>query len=151
MGLCKSGYAGELLYRLPKVLRWITGNIGYHHIHHLSPRVPNYNLESVHNKHERFRKVQTITLLMSLQSLRFRLWDQQTRRFVGFRDVKRLAQRESILPIIPHPPIPEMNLIMPRRCMPWGVNFPRHAAFFLFSLSSRSKVGNGFSVNESSP
>ncbi len=103
----KAAMQGSSFYRLPKVLRWITGNIGYHHIHHLSPRVPNYNLESVHNKHERFRKVQTITMLMSLQSLRFRLWDQQTRRFVGFKDVKRLAERESMLPIMPHPPIPE--------------------------------------------
>ncbi|MBB3068855.1 omega-6 fatty acid desaturase (delta-12 desaturase) [Paenibacillus baekrokdamisoli] len=94
---------GSSFYNLPKFLHWITGNIGYHHIHHLSPRVPNYNLESVHNKNQRFRNVPTISLLTSLQSLRFRLWNEQTKKFVGIKEVKRMAADKLSLPVLPVP------------------------------------------------
>ncbi|KAA6481958.1 fatty acid desaturase DesE [Bacillus swezeyi] len=79
---------GSSFYKLPKLLQWLTGNIGYHHVHHLSPKVPNYKLETAHDQHEPLKNVPTITLKTSLQSLAFRLWDEEKKKFVTFRDVK---------------------------------------------------------------
>lgn len=85
----KAAVQGSSFYKLPKILHWITGNIGFHHIHHLSPRVPNYYLEKVHNKIPALQDVPTITLLSSLQSLRFRLWSEQSKKFIGFKELRR--------------------------------------------------------------
>ncbi|AZN41384.1 fatty acid desaturase [Paenibacillus albus] len=86
---------GSSYYKLPRVLRWISGNIGFHHIHHLSPRIPNYNLGSVHHANPRMRQVQEITLLTSLASLNFRLWDEASRKFIGFRAFKRMQNAQA--------------------------------------------------------
>lgn len=86
----KAAMHGSSFYKLPKVLHWITGNIGFHHIHHLSPRVPNYYLEAVHNKNPLLQEVRTITLVSSLRSLRFRIWDEHSRKFIGFKEIKHL-------------------------------------------------------------
>jgi acyl-lipid omega-6 desaturase (Delta-12 desaturase) len=83
---------GSSFYKLPKVLQFLTGNIGYHHIHHLSPRVPNYRLEETHNSIPELQHVPTITLATSLTSLRFRLWDEERKNFVSFKDVKSLPK-----------------------------------------------------------
>lgn len=76
----KAAVEGSSFYKLPKLLQWLTGNIGYHHVHHLSPRVPNYKLEDAHKNSEPLQNVPTITLLSSLQSLKFRLWDEQSKK-----------------------------------------------------------------------
>ncbi|MBI4915931.1 MAG: fatty acid desaturase [Acidobacteria bacterium] len=76
---------GSSLYQLPRVLQWFTGNIGFHHIHHLSPRIPNYRLERCHKEQPVFQQVNRITLLSSLRSLGLRLYDEQARRLVSFR------------------------------------------------------------------
>jgi len=91
----KAAVDGSSYYKLPKVLQWLTGNIGFHHIHHLSPRVPNYHLEHVHNANPALQTVTTITIRSSLKSLRFRLWDEQNKAFVNFRDLKHLATRKN--------------------------------------------------------
>ncbi|MBP0727228.1 fatty acid desaturase [Bacillus sp. RG28] len=83
---------GSSYYKLPKVLQWLTGNIGYHHVHHLSPRVPNYKLEAAHDNTEPLQNVPTITLATSLSSLKFRLWDEQAKKFVRFKDLKVLTK-----------------------------------------------------------
>lgn len=80
---------GSSFYKLPKVLQWITGNIGFHHIHHLGPRVPNYNLQNLHDSHLYLQKVPAIGLLSSLRSLNYRLWDEENKRFLGFRGLVR--------------------------------------------------------------
>ncbi|MFS3927911.1 fatty acid desaturase [Priestia flexa] len=85
---------GSSFYKLPKVLQWLTGNIGYHHVHHLSPRVPNYNLEAAHNNTEPLQNVPTITLRTSLESLRFHLWDEDQKKFVGFNHLKTFSREE---------------------------------------------------------
>ncbi|TDF94470.1 fatty acid desaturase [Paenibacillus piri] len=85
----KAALQGSSFYKLPKLLHWITGNIGFHHIHHLSPRVPNYYLETVHNEHPMLQNVPTVTLLSSLKSLRFRVWNEHSKTFVGFRDIPK--------------------------------------------------------------
>ncbi|WP_062350477.1 fatty acid desaturase [Bacillus kwashiorkori] len=90
----KAALDGSSYYKLPKVLQWITGNIGFHHVHHLSPRVPNYYLEEVHNSNETLQDVTTITLASSLRSLKFRLWDEENKTFVGFKEAKRIMEQK---------------------------------------------------------
>jgi omega-6 fatty acid desaturase (delta-12 desaturase) len=89
---------GSSFYELPRVLRWLSGNIGYHHVHHLGPRVPNYYLERCHRSAGIFGEVEPITLLGSVKSLRLHLWDEGLRRLVGFRHARRVrreGQREA--------------------------------------------------------
>ncbi|ANE45286.1 fatty acid desaturase [Paenibacillus swuensis] len=90
----KAAVDGSSYYKLPKVLQWITGNIGFHHVHHLSPKVPNYNLEKAHNAVPPLHKATTITLSTSLKSLRFRLWDEENKTFIGYRELKRGATQQ---------------------------------------------------------
>jgi len=75
---------GSSYYKLPKILQWFTGNIGLHHIHHLSPRIPNYNLQACHDANPLFQQVPTVTLGPSFKSVFFKLWDEEQRRLVGF-------------------------------------------------------------------
>ena len=84
---------GSSFYKLPKVLQWFSGNIGFHHIHHLSPRIPNYHLERCHKAEPLFQSVKTVTLFSSFKSLTFRLWDEQRRKLVGYGCV-RTTRRE---------------------------------------------------------
>ena len=79
---------GSSYYKLPKILQWFTGNIGFHHIHHLSPRIPNYHLQRCHDADPFFMSIKPVTLLSSRKSLTFRLWDEQRKKFVGFRHLK---------------------------------------------------------------
>ncbi len=83
---------GSSYYQLPKVLQWFTGNIGFHHIHHLSPRIPNYNLESCHKDNELFQRVVHLSILDSIKTTGLALWDEERRRLVSFRDGKRAAR-----------------------------------------------------------
>ncbi|MBZ5753113.1 fatty acid desaturase [Metabacillus rhizolycopersici] len=85
----KAAVEGSSFYKLPKLLQWLTGNIGYHHVHHLSPRVPNYKLEEAHNNTQPLQNVPTITLSTSLKSLKFRLWDAKNKQFVGFNHLSK--------------------------------------------------------------
>lgn len=91
---------GSSYYKLPKPLQWITGNIGFHHVHHLSPRVPNYHLEEAHNATPPLQEATTITVIESFKAMRFRLWNEEMKKFVTFRQYKKgqrlkeRAQRE---------------------------------------------------------
>jgi omega-6 fatty acid desaturase (delta-12 desaturase) len=95
----KGAVDGSSFYKLPRVLQWITGSIGYHHIHHLSPGIPNYNLEKCYRENPMFQNVKHITLRSSLASLRFRLWDEEAGKLVGYDAAdaygKRLALSRS--------------------------------------------------------
>ena len=86
---------GSSFYRLPGILQWLSGNIGFHHIHHLSSRIPNYNLEQCHRSHSLFREVKAVTLCSSLGAARFRLWDERARKLVGFRHLKQLRAKDA--------------------------------------------------------
>jgi omega-6 fatty acid desaturase (delta-12 desaturase) len=79
---------GSSFYRLPRILQWLSGNIGFHHIHHLSPRIPNYNLERCHAAHPIFKNVKPVTFRTSLKSVKLNLWDEQRRRLISFRQLK---------------------------------------------------------------
>ncbi|MFE8699361.1 fatty acid desaturase [Cytobacillus sp. FJAT-54145] len=90
----KAAVEGSSFYKLPKLLQWLTGNIGYHHVHHLSPRVPNYKLEEAHKNTEPLQNVPTITLKTSIESIKFRLWDEEQKNFIGFKDLKRISAEQ---------------------------------------------------------
>ncbi len=85
---------GSSYYKLPKILQWFTGNIGFHHIHHLSPKIPNYNLERCHRSNPMFAQVPPLTLMGSLKSLTLRLWDEKTGKLIGFGQLKRQKKRK---------------------------------------------------------
>lgn len=95
----KAAVEGSSFYKLPKLMQWLTGNIGFHHVHHLSPRVPNYKLEEAHNNTLPLQHVPTVTLATSLRSLRFRLWDEERKNFVSFKDVKEVAKKNMTLQV----------------------------------------------------
>jgi omega-6 fatty acid desaturase (delta-12 desaturase) len=87
---------GSSFYKLPRVLQWITGSIGYHHIHHLSPKIPNYYLEKCYKENTIFQDVKLITLRSSLKSLKFRLWDEELHQLVGYSGIKAYCARHGI-------------------------------------------------------
>jgi omega-6 fatty acid desaturase (delta-12 desaturase) len=80
---------GSSYYKLPRILQWFSGNIGFHHIHHLSPRIPNYHLQKCHESDPMFQVVKRVTLLSSLKAFTYRLWDESRRKLVGFRHIKQ--------------------------------------------------------------
>jgi acyl-lipid omega-6 desaturase (Delta-12 desaturase) len=84
---------GSSFYKLPKILQWFSGNIGFHHIHHLSTRIPNYNLERCHYADPLFQQVKPVTLLGSFKSFTFRLWDEQRRMLVGYSYLRKLRRQ----------------------------------------------------------
>jgi omega-6 fatty acid desaturase (delta-12 desaturase) len=84
---------GSSFYKLPRILQWFTGSIGFHHIHHLRPGIPNYNLEKCHQAVPLFQSVKPITLLSSLKSLTFRLWDEQRQQLVGYGHLRKARQQ----------------------------------------------------------
>jgi acyl-lipid omega-6 desaturase (Delta-12 desaturase) len=84
---------GSSFYKLPKILQWFSGNIGFHHIHHLSSRIPNYNLERCHRANPLFQQVPPVTLFSSLKSFTFRLWDEKARKLVSFGHIRHLPRR----------------------------------------------------------
>jgi acyl-lipid omega-6 desaturase (Delta-12 desaturase) len=79
----RAAIEGSSFYDLPAVLRWITCNIGYHHVHHLAPRIPNYYLRAAHAAMP-LPGVRRFDLRSSLACARMKLWDEQLERMVGF-------------------------------------------------------------------
>jgi omega-6 fatty acid desaturase (delta-12 desaturase) len=77
---------GASHYDLPPVLRWITGNIGIHHVHHLASRIPYYRLPEVLRDHPELAAIGRITLWQSLKCVRLVLWDEKSGKLVSFRD-----------------------------------------------------------------
>jgi len=90
----KAGMNGSSFYKLPRLLQWYTGNIGFHHIHHLSPKIPNYKLPECYRDNELFH-VRPLTISLSLKSLGYRLWDEEQKMLVGFRELKKYRQMKT--------------------------------------------------------
>jgi acyl-lipid omega-6 desaturase (Delta-12 desaturase) len=84
---------GSSYYDLPGILRWFTANIGVHHVHHLSSRIPYYRLPQVLRDHPELCGVSRLTLLESLQCVRLVLWDETRQRLVSFREIDRRRVR----------------------------------------------------------
>jgi omega-6 fatty acid desaturase (delta-12 desaturase) len=81
----EASLGGTSHLRLPRLLQWFTGNIGFHHVHHVNPRIPNYRLEECHNADAGFRSASTLTLRTGLRALGYALWDSDLKRLVPFR------------------------------------------------------------------
>lgn len=77
---------GSSYVKFPKLLQWFSGNIGFHHIHHLNSRIPNYYLNKCYRENAIFNEVKPVTFMMSLRSLNLRLWDEQIQKMVSFKN-----------------------------------------------------------------
>jgi len=84
----KMALEGSSFFKLPAILQWFTGNIGFHHVHHLGPTIPNYNLVKCHKENPIFQDVKAITFFKSFRSLKLRLWDENSQRIVSFRELR---------------------------------------------------------------
>jgi omega-6 fatty acid desaturase (delta-12 desaturase) len=80
---------GSSHYDLPAVLKWFTANIGVHHVHHLSSRIPYYRLQEVLRDHPELREVGRLTLLQSFKCVRLVLWDEESRRLISFKELRQ--------------------------------------------------------------
>jgi omega-6 fatty acid desaturase (delta-12 desaturase) len=83
---------GSSFLRLPRVLQWSTGNIGFHHVHHLAPRIPNYRLEACHRAHPAFGAANVLRLRDGLRASRYALWDEAKARLVTFAEAAAPAR-----------------------------------------------------------
>jgi omega-6 fatty acid desaturase (delta-12 desaturase) len=79
---------GASYYKLPKILQWVTANIGFHHVHHMRPGIPNYRLQDCFAATPELQEVKPLTLRQSLRSLRLNLYDEHRRKLVSFRSLK---------------------------------------------------------------
>jgi omega-6 fatty acid desaturase (delta-12 desaturase) len=79
---------GSSYLKLPKLLQFFTGNIGLHHVHHLNARIPNYNLQRAHDENPVFHQVPTLSLWEALQTVKLKLWDEDSGRLVTFAQAR---------------------------------------------------------------
>jgi len=85
-----SSIRGSSYYKLPRVFHWLSGNIGYHHIHHLSSLIPNYNLPKVFREEPILNKyVTVVTFWDSLKMIRHKLWDEKQEKMISFSEYRR--------------------------------------------------------------
>jgi omega-6 fatty acid desaturase (delta-12 desaturase) len=84
---------GSSYLRLPKGLQFFTGNIGLHHVHHLSTKIPNYNLQRAHDENPIFHSVPRISLWDGLRAVRLKLWDEDAARLVTWTERRRGGSR----------------------------------------------------------
>ena len=87
----RAGIEGSSFYDLGSFLHWCTGNIGFHHVHHLASRIPNYHLKKAFESIPELEHVTRLTILSSLRCARLHLWDPVEQRLVSFRQARRLA------------------------------------------------------------
>lgn len=80
---------GSSYLKLPKVLQWFSGNIGFHHIHHLSSGIPNYNLEKCYRENVEFQEVNPLTFWKSFSTLKLKLWDEQSQKLMTWAEAKK--------------------------------------------------------------
>lgn len=83
---------GSSYLKLPKVLQFFSGNIGLHHVHHLSTRVPNYNLQKAHEAYPAFQQVPTLSMWDGIKCVRLKVWDEESQRLVGWREARSVHQ-----------------------------------------------------------
>ena len=85
----RAAMQGSSFYKLPEVLQWFTGNIGFHHIHHLQETIPNYRLPRLFREHPDYQDVFTVTLWTSLKTMFLSVWDEEQERLISFRELAR--------------------------------------------------------------
>jgi omega-6 fatty acid desaturase (delta-12 desaturase) len=89
---------GSSHLKLPKLLQFFTGNIGLHHVHHLSPRIPNYNLQRAHDENPFLHDAPTLSLWDGLRAVRLKLYDEDRGRLVTFAQARACASSSSATP-----------------------------------------------------
>jgi acyl-lipid omega-6 desaturase (Delta-12 desaturase) len=89
---------GSSYLRLPRPLAWVVGNANFHHVHHLSAKIPNYNLRAAHESHPMFRRTPVVTLRTSIECFRLKLWDAESDSLVRFPSRSRSGRRYGIAP-----------------------------------------------------
>jgi len=94
--LAQASLVGSSYFELPKPLQWITGNIGFHHIHHLNSRIPNYNLEAAMTENPELQKVTKLTMWNSFKCVTLALWDEEKQKLVGFSEAAALLRRSRV-------------------------------------------------------
>ena len=91
-GSMAAALEGSSYYKLPAVLQWFSGNIGLHHVHHLRPRIPNYNLSQCLREIPELQLKDPLTIKRSLRSVRLNIWDESKRELISFRELDRLLR-----------------------------------------------------------
>jgi len=86
---------GASYYQLPRWMQWVTGNIGFHHIHHMRPGIPNYHLQECFEAVPELRKITPLTVRRSLESLRLNLYDEAGRQLVSFSSLHKTGPGDS--------------------------------------------------------
>jgi omega-6 fatty acid desaturase (delta-12 desaturase) len=89
----RAALEGSSYYKLPRVLQWFTGNIGFHHIHHLRARIPNYHLQRCYEQVPPMQEVKPLSIAGSAKCLWMNLWHEEGQRLVSFREARRLPQQ----------------------------------------------------------
>jgi omega-6 fatty acid desaturase (delta-12 desaturase) len=95
-GTIKAAMEGSSFYKLPAVLNWFSGNIGLHHIHHLKPRIPNYNLMACLKKIPELQQIKPLTLWRSFKSVNLHLWDEAGKRLLSFRAYAKMLKNGAL-------------------------------------------------------
>lgn len=78
---------GSSFLNVPQLLHWFLGYTGYHHIHHLCPQIPNYNLKKCHDKNKEFQDAPAITFWKSFDVFKYNLWDSEKNKMVKYSDI----------------------------------------------------------------
>jgi omega-6 fatty acid desaturase (delta-12 desaturase) len=93
----KAALEGSSYLKLPKLLQWFTGNIGFHNVHHLAPRIPNYRLEACYRQNPELHE-NALTIVEAFRSIRLALWDEDSNRLVRFSDIRVAASCSAGVP-----------------------------------------------------
>lgn len=88
-----SAIKGSSFYKLPRIMHWLTGNIGFHHIHHLNSLIPNYNLKKCFKENPIISKYATsVTFKESLKMMRYKLWDEEQQKMISFAEYRAIKK-----------------------------------------------------------
>jgi omega-6 fatty acid desaturase (delta-12 desaturase) len=97
---------GSSYLKLPRPLAWAVGNTNYHHVHHLSARIPNYRLRAAHEEQPMFARTPVVTVRGSIGAFRLKLWDEGRGRLVRYREGVSVSPRTGSRTACPAPPLP---------------------------------------------
>ncbi|MFZ5432175.1 MAG: fatty acid desaturase [Calditrichota bacterium] len=93
----RAAIQGSSFFKLPKLLQWFTGNIGFHHIHHLNENIPNYRLRQLYDETPEYRDARLITLRTSIKAMFLSVWDEPQERLISFREMMHSIRRTNDL------------------------------------------------------
>lgn len=92
----RAAMEGSSFYMMPAILRWLSGNIGYHHIHHLAPRIPNYRLKECYDEIPALQEIDPVPYLSGLRNISLSLWDEQSGLLVTFNEAQEIIKQSKL-------------------------------------------------------